>query len=234
MMDPRQLFADERLTGICIYCGGSPDTRDHVPSRILLDDPLPENLAVVDACTVCNQSFSLDEEYLACFLECVLAGSTDTSRLSRDKINRALSRNARLSSRIQASARIDDHHGLTWEPEYERVQHIAVKLARGHAAYELSLPQLDDPESVFVSSLLAMTKWDRKAFENAGLGEPRLLPEVGSRAFFRAVGARPYGDQAGPWVVVQPGRYRYSVDQFGGIRVQIVLAEYLACAVEWI
>ena len=57
-MDPRKLFVDERMTGMCVYCGGQPDTRDHVPSRVLLDDPLPDNLPVVDACRACNESFS--------------------------------------------------------------------------------------------------------------------------------------------------------------------------------
>lgn len=37
-MDPRKLFVDERLLEMCAYCGGQPDTRDHVPSRVLLDD----------------------------------------------------------------------------------------------------------------------------------------------------------------------------------------------------
>lgn len=232
-MDPRQLSVDKRLMGVCVYCGGPPDTHDHVPSRVLLDDPPPDDLPVVDACTACNQGFSLDEEYLACFLECVLAGSTDAKHLRREKIKRALSRNDRLCARIQASARFDDHGVLIWEPEAKRVQNVVLKLARGHAAYELSLPQLDDPETVFVSPLLAMSEADRKAFENAGSGEVRGWPEVNSRAFLRAAGAEPLGDHAGPWIVVQPGQYRYSVDQHGGVRVQVVLSEYLACVVEW-
>ncbi len=37
-MDPRKLFIDERLTGMCVYCGTRPDTRDTVPSKVLLDD----------------------------------------------------------------------------------------------------------------------------------------------------------------------------------------------------
>ena len=233
MMDPRHLSVDERLMGACVYCGGPAETHDHVPSRVLLEDPPPDDLPVVDACAACNQGFSLDEEYLACFLECVLAGSTDVKRLRREKIKHALSRNDRLSARIQASARFNDNGVLTWEPEVERVHNFVLKLARGHAAYELSLPQLDSPETVFVSPLLAMLDGDRKAFENAGSGELRGWPEINSRAFLRVVGAQPYSDQAGPWIVVQPGQYRYSVDQHGGVRVQVVLAEYLGCVVKW-
>jgi hypothetical protein len=83
-VDPRHLFLDSRLAGEgCAYCGSAADSRDHVPSKILLDDPLPAYLPVVKACSHCNGSFSLDEEYLACFLECVMAGSVNPDLLSR-------------------------------------------------------------------------------------------------------------------------------------------------------
>ena len=49
-MDPKHLFADERLRGYCVYCGGEPSTADHVPARVFLDEPHPETPRVVDAC----------------------------------------------------------------------------------------------------------------------------------------------------------------------------------------
>jgi len=44
----RQLhsFADDRLLAGCVYRSGSTETRDHVPSRVLLDEPYQENLPV--------------------------------------------------------------------------------------------------------------------------------------------------------------------------------------------
>jgi hypothetical protein len=39
-MDPRHLPVDRRLVGGCVFCGGEPGTSDHVPSKVLLDDPL--------------------------------------------------------------------------------------------------------------------------------------------------------------------------------------------------
>jgi hypothetical protein len=109
-MDPKHyLFVDERFLGRCVYCGGTPCTRDHVPSKILLDDPLPANLPIVESCADCNQGFSLDEEYFACFLECVLVGSTDPEFVRRPKVKRALSHNRRLADRIQSAARLDEN-----------------------------------------------------------------------------------------------------------------------------
>lgn len=102
-MDPRQLSADERLVGGCVYCGREPDTSDHVPSKALLDNPLPDNLPVVDACTACNQGFSTDEEYLTCFLEAVQRGSTVAGSLIREKVQRTLTHNPKLAARIEAA-----------------------------------------------------------------------------------------------------------------------------------
>jgi len=82
-MDPRQLFIDERHTGMCVYCGTHPDTRDHFPSKVLLDEPYPPELPVVRACEKCNASFSLDEQYLACFLDCVIRGGAEASHYQR-------------------------------------------------------------------------------------------------------------------------------------------------------
>jgi hypothetical protein len=205
-MDPKHyLFVDERLLGRCVYCGGRPDTRDHVPSKILLDDPLPANLAVVEACVVCNRGFSLDEEYLACFLECVLVGSSEVDLVRRPKVKRALLHNPRLAKRIQSSAHLDEEGRLVWTPE-RRVSDVLVKLARGHVAYELSFSRIDVPREVVFRPLSAMSTSEREAFERAGAGEIRGWPEVGSRAFLRACGAEPYSDREGPWIVVQPSQ----------------------------
>jgi hypothetical protein len=201
--------------------------------KILLDDPLPDNLSIVEACADCNRSFSLDEEYLACFLECVLVGSSEIERVHRPKVKRALSHNGRLAERIQSAARVDENGLPIWTPEKDRVRNVVVKLARGHVAYELSLAQIDEPREVTFLPHSVMSRRQKEVFEGAGSGEVRGWPEVGSRAILRACGAEPYTGQEGPWIVVQPGQYRYAVDQHGGIRVQIVLAEYLACVVDW-
>ena len=85
-MDPRHVFVDQRLTGMCVYCGGTPNTRDHVPSIVFLDEPLPRDLPVVDACEKCNNGFSIHEQYLACLLECAIHGSVEPEHVKRDKV----------------------------------------------------------------------------------------------------------------------------------------------------
>jgi hypothetical protein len=231
-MDPKKLFADARFGCACVYCGGAPNTRDHVPSKVLLDDPLPDNLPVVHACNKCNNAFSADEEYFACFLECLLTGAASPADCSRENIKRKLSEKPLLASRVFSSAR-STNGGLVWIPEADRVRNVVMKLARGHAAYELAAPQLDEPEIIEFVPLSHLSPEQRVDFENAGAGGLRGWPEIGSRAFLRACGAPPFRDQPGPWIIVQPGRYRYSVDEHGDITVQMVVAEYLACCVVW-
>lgn len=235
-MDPRHLGVDQRLLGFCAYCGAKPNTRDHVPSLILLDDPLPNDLPVVDACEECNLGFSLDEEYLACFLECVIAGSVDPKELSRDKVKRIMTEKKWLSSRIKESELFGPHREKNWEPELSRVYNVVIKLAKGHAAYELSQTQIRNPDSISILPLSEMTREWHEKFENAWGGNSEPWPEIGSRALMRAAGAKPYETDIGPWINVQQGRYRYGVEEtqgVRGVRVRIVLAEYLGCLVEW-
>lgn len=225
-------FFDSRLTGLCAYCGLLPNTRDHVPSRVLLDEPFPPQLPVVDACGACNNQFSLDEQYVACFVEVVLSGTINFSAIGRAKVKRILEENAALASRIRVSQRTDGEGNLFWEPEIDRVRRVALKLARGHAAYEL-YPQLAEPDQVKVAPIILMSDEAIDEFERLNSGGVSGWPEVGSRAFLRTCGKS--SDRMGrsdDWVVVQPGCYRYAVSE-EPFRVRIVLSEYLACQVVW-
>jgi len=87
-IDSNQLFADEKNEGFCVFCGSKPSTRDHVPSRVLLDEPYPPDLPVVPACESCNASFCKDEQYVACLLECAISGSALPRVVGREKIGR--------------------------------------------------------------------------------------------------------------------------------------------------
>jgi len=232
-MDPRHLFMDERLTGMCVYCGAQPDTRDHVPSKVLLDEPYPPQLPVVGACEKCNASFSLDEQYLSCFLECVICGTVDPSGLERPNVKRILSENPALQHRIEVSQKMDEAGNLLWQPDIDRVRKIVTKLARGHVAYEF-YPKLEEPVGVAFSPIPVLSDQERTAFEDMTSGKLDLLPEIGSRAFYRALGKKPdQFKQMGDWIVVQLGRYRYAVVEMGGVLVRMVLSDYLACAVSW-
>jgi len=220
-------FSDERNKGFCVHCGGLYETDDHMPSKVFLDRPFPDNLPVSPACAKCNEGFSSDEEYLACLLECVLADSADPDRIERANIAKKLREQPGLRKRLESARRIEAGKGL-WDVEIDRVRRVVVKLSRGHVAFEGSEPKLDEPAAVNVLALETMTEQARQAFEYVA-DRPQVWPEVGSRAMSRLLVAGGEVFDAG-WEDVQPGRYRYRVDED---RVRIVIREYLAAEVRW-
>jgi hypothetical protein len=229
-MDPRKLFADERLRGACTYCGAHPDSRDHVPSKVFLDEPYPADLPVVESCEDCNNGFSLDEQYVACLLECVVSGSADAERVGRPKIRRILRENPRLAQQIATSQTIDGSSALHCNSNEDRVRRVLLKLAQGHASFELSIPILGVPDHISWAPLVTFSGLQKESF----LSVPRsaLWPEVGSRAFIRAA-LQDRDTSAGGWEAVQEGRYQYFVRQHRGITVKSVICGFLACEVVW-
>lgn len=233
-MDPRHLFVDQRLTEMCVYCGGTPNTRDHVPSKVFLDEPLPPDLPVVDACEDCNNSFSIHEQYVACLLECVLSGSAELNEVERYKVKKILTENPGLGVRIAEGCTKDDSGKLVWKVEEDRVKTVIMKLARGHAAFQLGLPQLGEPEGISFVPFVVMSDEQRTTFELGSTSSIPLWPEVGSRAFISAAKSGTVAYEKG-WLTVQASRYRYFVDHTGvGLVIKMVLSEYLACRVVWL
>lgn len=231
-MDPRKLFFDERLQGICVYCGARANTRDHVPSRVLIDKPYPQDLPVVGACLACNNAFSKDEPYLACIVECAVRGSADPDQIGREKVRRILAEKPHVRKEME-DAFVRSESGVFWVPDMHRVTNVVLKLARGHAAYEFAEPRYEEPVETAVEPLVAMTPERRARFESDE--DDSVVtgwPEIGSRAFYSTLVT---GSDAhlpdGGWAQVQQGRYRYNATP--GPRVRIVLSEYLACEIVW-
>jgi hypothetical protein len=141
-------FSDKRLDSYCAFCGEHPDTKDHVPSKVLLEKPFPENLPVVPACLECNRSFSLDEEYVACLIECTLHGTTDPNKLTRDKISKILLRKKNLKARLEKAKTVVSNN-IYFQAEEKRVRNVVLKLAQGHSRFENSESQLEEPISIW-------------------------------------------------------------------------------------
>jgi hypothetical protein len=200
---------------------------------VLLDKPYPEdlNLPTVLACGTCNNEFSRDEPYMACLIDCVLAGSVDPHRVGREKVRQLLTARPHFGAEILAGRQQQTDGTLVWQPDSARVRNVALKLARGHAAYELSEPKLADPDHLWIGPLCTLTPDQRAEFESV---RPAMgWPEIGSRAFIRTlvVGHDVYMDNG--WMVIQPGRYRYIVSWADGTLVRVVLSEYLAVEATW-
>ncbi|MDP2030882.1 MAG: hypothetical protein Q8K12_14690 [Thiobacillus sp.] len=241
-MEQLKDYSDERLLLGCIYCGAQNNTREHVPSRVLLDKPYPENLPVVGACHPCNNGFSKDEEYLACLIEAVIAGSADPAEIRRPSIAALLGKSPVLRARIESSKTFDGGRTV-FEVEHERVRRVLLKLARCHAAYELKQECRDEPASIWWQPVEVLTEQFLEEF-NSPLAI-QTYGEVGSRGMQRLRVAEiklagPNGDERllhlifNDWVEVQEARYRYqAIDDGGLVRIKIVIGEYLACEAVW-
>lgn len=233
-------FSDRRLKGWCIHCGASASgaefTLDHVPSRSLLDRPLPDYAPTVPICGDCNNRLSRDEEYLRVFLTCVLEGTCEPDELRDEKVARALRRNPRLAAEMRAARAepglFDDGRTATWRPDLSRLIPPLVKNARGHFMYELGEAPDGEPVSAVAAPLTALTAEQRAGFEAVSLGA--AWPEVGSRMMTRVAWLTTGGegpDMEDGWIVVQPDVYRYAIHEYRAVRM--VLREYLAFEAVW-
>jgi len=129
---------------------------------------------------------------------------------------------------MQARSVGDD--GISFAAAQARVENVVLKLARGHAAFELSEPQYHEPSYVMIGPLHLLTAEERQYFETPP--EVSVWPEIGSRAMQRMVVV----DDAvfsPEWIDVQPGQYRYLAVAEQAVVIRIVVGEYLACEVIW-
>lgn len=222
-----EVFGDRRTLAFCSFCGGDTPTRDHCPSRVLLDEPYPSHLPTVPACAKCNSRFALDEEYFAGLLACVIAGSSDPAKIQRSKVRRILEKKPFLVARL-AAACTRDGDNLSFSVEEPRVRNVVTKLAQGHSVYELHDHCFGKPSSIFIQPFCLMSDSERMRFEAPAAS--RIFPEIGSRAMQRLVRA---DRSASEWIVVQQGMYRYLAEPSPNITVRMAVHEYLACYVRW-
>ncbi|GGH02658.1 hypothetical protein [Pedobacter zeae] len=125
----------------------------------------------------------------------------------------------------------------------ERVQNVMFKLARGHAAFELSLICGDTPDHFWCGTLSSLPPENHDIFNSVHFQE--VLGEVGSRNQQRLMVIQmPIHSQNGEmhnvgmlindWVDVQDNNYRYiAIDDMGVVIIRIVIAEFFACEVVW-
>lgn len=220
-MDPRHhSFLDDRLLALCPICRAQPpSTRDHVPAKIFLDDPLPSELQVIPMCRECNQGASLDEEYTACIIDVARIGSCTAGSL-RPKVTSALRHSPPLRSRLRHAEHSDKRGVLGYFVEHERMARVMRKIGQGLLASEGSDAVLD--QVLWHTLETANAAQDLK--EEPPGASPFLLPEVGSLALDQAVtniGSR-------KWRTIQAGRFEYRLDYIDqSTSVRMLFSDYL-------
>lgn len=227
----RQLrtFGDNRTLSYCTFFGAVPETKDHCPSRIFLDEPYPENLPVVPSCLKCNNDFSIDEEYVACLISCVFNGTTQPNEISRPKIQRILNQKPSLLKRIELQSKKLSDLTLAFEPEMSRLRKVIIKLTQGHALHEVHELCIQKPTVVKINPVTEFSGDEWTDF--ASPTKLSVFSEVGSRAMQRL--RIKDGIYFLDWIHAQPHCYSYYVSQNHAVEVRILLQNYLACYVRW-
>jgi len=217
----------------CIYCSNAADTREHVPSKAFLVEPLPENLPTIPACFECNNSYSTDEKYVACILD-VLKSKIYSNYDLQETTAERLEKDLPLKNLIDESIQTTDGK-VHFDIDENRLVRILVKLARGHAGYEFDYVDFDNTRiEVCYDYLFHLSDNDLSEFNNISVSQ--LWPEVGSRGLLIVENVAT-GDKSGCmfWNEVQKHQYRYQVDynKQGGICVKIVIYEFLYCRIDF-
>lgn len=217
----------------CIYCGKPATTREHVPSKAFLVEPYPENLSTIPACFECNNGYSEDEKYVACFLDVLKSHIYLDYKLQKETDSR-LSKDEKLKSILNEQIRTEDGKVFI-RPDNQRIQRILLKLAKGHAGFELDYVNFDNTETqIWYAFIFNMSENDLYEFNS--IPTYQVYPEVGSRGMYIIQNIVTDDAQTfANWMDVQDGQYRYQVsyNDNDSISVKIVILELLYCEVNF-
>lgn len=194
----------------CPYCGNLADTKDHVPSKGFLDEPYPKMLRVIPCCKRCNSSFSLDEEYAFCAIECYVCRSLKIEDLERVKVQKILEHSPSiLYGLVEQNA---DNNSSNIKIDWNRVGNAIKKNLIGHAYFELGT-DVGNIEEFWVKPLdnLSITELSKFLSDEY----PKIVPEIGSRLsqhqYVISEDGKNVGHFVNTWHVIDEKNYKYFV-----------------------
>lgn len=217
----------------CIYCGSPADTREHTPSKVFLVEPFPENLPTIPACFKCNNGYSDDEKYVSCFLDVLKSYIYEDYSYNSKTIER-LEKDTALKNLLDEQIKSADGK-IYIKVDKKRLVNILIKLAKGHAGFEMDKVNFDEPQNLWYDFIFNLQEEQIKEFNCIPISN--VINEIGSRT-----GNTPCVIQNvetgeafifNDWNDVQDNQYRYqvSLNDEGGITVKLVIFEFLYCEV---
>jgi hypothetical protein len=135
----------------CAYCRKiKKSTGDHVPPKLLLEQPFPPNLLTVPACEDCNKSFKADDEYTRTVIGLdVRASQNSAAQYNLPAIIRSLQRPnakgfaeyiARQTSATAILAPDGNPIGETIDADRKRIDSTGAHIIRGLYFIEMKRP----------------------------------------------------------------------------------------------
>lgn len=168
----------------CIYCGNVSDTREHIPSKVFLSKPYPDDLPVLPACKKCNNGFSDDELYTEIYIDSIKYLSGFSNKILNENEQHIFCNSAFPDAQTDLSS----YYDIGKIPTRERIERIITKLAIGHAVYELSTGYFSNsfsgkPISIKYNFLFETSKTEKEEFDSLIIMDDKVLPEIGSRVY---------------------------------------------------
>jgi hypothetical protein len=164
-----------KATLLCVYCGVADlgeNSREHVPPKLFLERPFPDNLRVVPSCSACNNSWSADEEYLINFLAQITDHEGLQKRIEEDgRVDRALSDWLPKDDELNDSLEVAEDGRVSIKPDIDRIGRVTSKLAFGLYCIEYGVGKsLDDFSMVWVSGFDQQVPIQLRAAQWGALG----------------------------------------------------------------
>lgn len=216
----------------CIYCFKPANSKEHIPSKIFLDEPYKNDLAILPACKNCNKSFSESEQYVACLIDYIQTKLSQNNNFKRKKVTDALRNRVTLLHELEESTFRNQNNEIEFiEYNIEKIEKIILKLSIGHAIYSLSTICLKEPSHINFKFLPDLTQEEINKFNNCE--EKNISPEIGSReGKYICISSKglPFQD----WKIVQDNQYRFlAFISETTICIRIVIGEFFFSEVIW-
>lgn len=94
---------------ICIYCGKTADTREHIPPKQFFKGSTDKSLITVPSCNVCNAGFQKDEDFFRQFYASMLmARSPEAKKLMEGEVSRSIIRMPALGHQMFSQMKLVD------------------------------------------------------------------------------------------------------------------------------
>lgn len=218
----------------CIYCGEIADTREHVPSKVFLLEPFPNNLSTIPSCAKCNNDFSENEVYVSSHIN-VLRSLIEKVCID-NKFKKILEHDNKLKRLLENQIR-EDSNEIYFSFDIEKFKNIIEKLALGHLAYEFDCIELDCQPEVYFDWTFNLDERQINNFKMIPAMD--IAPEIGSRSSGKLIinfdsDSEEYIPSL-DWQEVQRNRYEYIVyfDDKDSPCVKIIISNIVFCIVKF-
>lgn len=216
----------------CIYCYEKADSREHIPSKVFLNEPFETNLAILPSCKSCNNSYSENEQYLACLIDYVQCKMSNLKAVKRSKIQKAFNVRPHIKNQLEESTKYNDNGDIEYiEIDDNKIQKILLKLSIGHATYSLSSIHLGEPSAINYKFFPQLTNDEMYNFNLEPICD--VLPEIGSRGG-TYISILNDAIPLATWNIIQDNQYRFlAFNNKNSTIVRVVIGEYFYLEVIW-